>query len=201
MGLRLPVLLGTTLTALGLVAWAALDLVLVTDNEMTPSVQTGDWLLLGPGEPRVGQVVAVDDPTWPGLTVYRRVLGLAGNQIAIEDGLVVADGQRLALKEMGRDEHSLYLSEDNGWLIRHPPRRIRLQREARTVPPDHLYLLADDRIGALDSRWWGPVPAASVQGVVWLRIGDEGTWRGRVARWARDGPWDKPRPEDPPPPR
>ncbi len=200
--MRLKVLtaLGGVVLLLASVAALVLDWNQVTDTEMAPSLLVGDWLLIGPGTPEIGRVVALEDPAWPGRTIYRRVLGTEGKEVGLVDGLVAAEGRRLSIKEMGRDEHSLYLAENNRWLIRASLSRVRLQRDPSVVPPDHLYLLADDRIAALDSRWWGNVPTSRVEGVVWLRFGDEGTWRGRLARWAIDGPWEKPKPKPVSPP-
>ena len=45
------------------------------------------------------------------------------------------------------------------------------------VPEGHWFLLADNRDGAVDSRWWGPVPESRIQGVVRLRQGPEDPWR------------------------
>ena len=38
-----------------------------------------------------------------------------------------------------------------------------------TVPADHLLVLGDDRNNSFDGRFWGFLPAESVQGVVALR--------------------------------
>jgi hypothetical protein len=46
-----------------------------------------------------------------------------------------------------------------------------------TVPEGHWYLLAEDRDGALDSRFWGPVPEAAISGVARLRVGGTDAWR------------------------
>ena len=37
------------------------------------------------------------------------------------------------------------------------------------VPPQHVYVLADDRTAGRDSRSFGPVPVSSVVGRVWYR--------------------------------
>lgn len=178
----------------------ALDWVPVGDSDMAPSLVPGDWVLLGPGTPALGGVVALDDPAWPGRQVLRRVLGLAGHTVALEDGLVVADGARLRIREMGRDEQTLTLTEDDNHLIRRRLDRDRFALGPLTVPDGQLWLLADDRIGALDSRWWGPVDAERIDQVVWLRVGEPGVWRRRIARRGRDGPWERPTPATPPPP-
>jgi len=46
-----------------------------------------------------------------------------------------------------------------------------------TVPEGHWYLMADDRDVALDSRWWGPIAEAEIQGVVRVHRAQEDLWR------------------------
>jgi len=195
MGRRLQAAVVGTVAGLAGWTWLALDWVPVTSTEMAPSLVPGDWVLLGPGAPVLGRVVALDDPAWPGRPVLRRVLGLAGNTVGVEDGLVVGEDQRLRIREMGRDEHTLTLAEDNGYLIRRLLTRDRARTPPVQVPDGQVWLLADNRPEALDSRWWGPVAAERIEQVVWLRLGEPGLWRKRVAIGGRDGPWAKPTPQ------
>lgn len=199
MGSRGPAIVTGVIAGLVGWTWLALDWVPITDADMAPSLAPGDWVLLGPGSPALGDVVALDDPAWPGRQVLRRVLGVAGLTVGVDDGLVVAEDDRLRIREMGRDERTLVLTEDDGYLIRRSLSRDRGHTPQTTVPPDHLWLLADNRVDALDSRWWGTVSQDRVDQVVWLRFGEPGQWRKRIAVRGRDGPWDKPvpTPQDP----
>ncbi len=184
---------------LGVAGWGALSLQVVPVNgtEMAPTMVPGDWVLVGPGSPALGSVVALEDPAWPGRQVFRRVLGVGGSTIGIQEGAVDAGGDRLRIREMGRDEHTLTLAEDDGYLVQRRLLRDHHDVPAAEVPPGRLWLLGDNRIEALDSRWWGAVSTDRVDGVVWLRLGEPGAWRRRVAVRGRDGPWEKPTPTDP----
>ena len=42
------------------------------------------------------------------------------------------------------------------------------------VPPSHLYVLSDQRVGTRDSRRFGPVPLSAVVGRVWFRYAPPG---------------------------
>ncbi len=52
-----------------------------------------------------------------------------------------------------------------------------------TVPDGHLFVVADHRDAAADSRVWGPVPAATLRGVVRARWGQDGPWQPAFALW------------------
>ncbi|MCB9765270.1 MAG: signal peptidase I [Alphaproteobacteria bacterium] len=179
--------------AIALALWAAaawtFDLRQVTGAEMSPSLQPGDWVLIGPGAPAAGDVVRLEDPREPGRVVLRRVLALAGAEVGSGGGFLRIDGERTRLREMGRDDTHVVLSEANLWLIRHRVRPLRDPDRQVTVPEGQVWLMADDRDLGVDSRWWGPVPAAQLDGRVWLRAGSSDLWRGRLSPWGRDGPW------------
>ena len=64
------------------------------------------------------------------------------------------------------------------WLVRHQAEPNSLwSAEPVDVPDGHVFLLADDRDHAMDSRWWGPIPTATIRAVVQIREGDAHTWR------------------------
>jgi signal peptidase I len=161
---------------------------------MLPSIAPGDWLLLGPGSPSPGKVFVVHDPTEPGRDVLRRVVGVAGHKVRVAEGQLEVDGARARIREMGRDGQHLVLSENNAWLIRRRLQTSRLQPEPSVVPKDAVWVLADARDLASDSRWWGSVSTALLGRQVWLRLGEPNEWRSRLSWHAMDGPWFVPPP-------
>jgi signal peptidase I len=149
----------------------------VPDDEMAPTLLTGDLVVILPSAPRVGDVVAIVDPLDPSRWTLRRVETIGGS-IRYDDGAYTnADGAQKIL-EMGRDTHAVTRSE-GPHLVQLAPRVVRWAMEEIGVPDDSAFLGADARDTAVDSRWWGPVPLDAIQGVVALRIGrPRNAWRG-----------------------
>ena len=161
----------------------------VPDDAMAPSIQAGEWVILGPVwglEP--GDVVVVEDPTQPGRTVMRRlIVELGDEELEVQGGLLPGGRYR----EMGRGEHRVVMNENDLYLVR------RLNREfheaAHRIQGPGLAVLADDRDGPLDSRWWGALPEDAPKRRVWLRLGGpDDLWRSPVSWRAMDGPWIPP---------
>jgi len=151
--------------ALWIAAGAALPLVAATagllpvqpmrvdSDSMTPTVASGDLLLVrhGQGPVQRGDVVAVTAPLDDGLLV-KRAVGVGGDEVAIEDGVLVVDGTPVC--EPAIDPARL----DGVWF------------GPVTVPEGELFLLSDARDGSVDSRSFGPVPTSSLVGTVTARL-------------------------------
>lgn len=164
----------------------------VADDSMSPSVRAGDLVLLAPLGADRGDVVCLADPGDPSRSVLRRVIAVEGQRVELGRGAPRVDGEALRVREMGPFGQGAARSEQNRYLIQEAAPSPALAETRWTVPPDHRFVLADDRDGALDSRAWGPVPATLGCGVVWLRVGPADLWRGPIAFWAQDGPWIPP---------
>jgi signal peptidase I len=97
--------------------------------------------------PRRGDVV-VAAPSWEEIPLIKRVMALPGETVEVHDGHVLIDGQPV----------------EEPWVTNfggpaYPPTR---------VPPDHVFILGDNRGNSHDSRAIGPVPVDSIKGHVWL---------------------------------
>ncbi len=94
-----------------------------------------------------GDIVVVDPPSG-GTALIKRVVGLPGDVVRVRGGHTWINGELL----------------DEPWVayfggMEYGPAR---------VPPDHLFIMGDNRAQSTDSRAIGPVPMASVRGRAWL---------------------------------
>ena len=135
------------------------QLVRVGSDSMRPTLAAGDLVLVehDAGPARRMDVVAARHPD-SGTLLVKRAVGLAGDRVAIEDGVLVVDG--VPVCEPAIDPDRL----DGVWF------------GPATVPPGHVFLLGDDRGDSVDSRAFGPVATGDIVGAV----------RGRV--WPSPGP-------------
>lgn len=153
----------------------------VRDAEMAPSLLPGDLVVIAPRAPTAGDVVAVIDPLDPGRWTLRRVESLAG-PVRYEDGMVIPAAGDPQVLEMGRTAEEVVLRE-GGHLVRHRGRPVRWEQGTVQVPEGWMWVGADNREEALDSRWWGPLPTRAAQGVVILRVGSpQHPWRSWITR-------------------
>jgi signal peptidase I len=122
----------------------------VGSDSMAPTLSSGDLVLLTRWHAAVAtsDVVVVERPADAGVRLVKRVVGIAGDTVAIEDGALVVNGR--AVCEPWSDPSRL----DGVW---HAP---------VTVPDGSVYLLGDEREGSIDSRSFGPVAEDDIVGVV-----------------------------------
>lgn len=172
-------LVGAGAAVCGIVLLATVSRVAqVPDAEMAPSLLPGDFVLILPLAPRVGDVVAVVDPLDAERWTLRRVEAIGG-AVSYDGGTFRTSEQRkVKLLDMGEYlGRPVHLEGDHLVLRAANPTRFTVGDVG--VPDDSAFLGADDRDGALDSRWWGPVPLAALRGVVVARVGSPTTpWRG-----------------------
>jgi signal peptidase I len=109
---------------------------------------------------RRGDVVIFRYPRQPALDYVKRVIGLPGDAIAIENKVIFINGTRL-------DEP--YVVHDDGHV--YPPseylpdsHRYRDQMEPFEVPPGQYFVMGDNRDHSSDSRYWGTVPRTMIKG-------------------------------------
>ena len=173
---------------------------LAPDGDMAPSLLAGELILLGPlGELERGDVVLVADPAQPDRRVLRRVAALAGSEVVLRGGGLSVDSQGARLAEMGRAGPDIVLSESNRYLVQRADRRFAEPDRSWQIGADQVFVLADEREGPVDSRWWGPLPSSAVQGRLWWRLTGTDAWRAAPAQRAQDGPWipvSKQKPEE-----
>jgi signal peptidase I len=125
-------------------------------------------------EPRHGDVFVFISPAQPGLYVVKRVIGLPGDRIHLQDGAVFRNGEKLNEPYVVRKGD--YVSyRDNfpnvpvsdfedvtpEWRAELPSFR---KGGDLVVPPKSVFAMGDNRDVSLDSRYWGFVPFENVIG-------------------------------------
>ena len=163
----------------------------VEGDDMSPSIMSGDYILVAPtGSLVPGDVITMRDPLDRKKTILRRVMAVGGQSITVAEGHIKVGNRRLRAAAMGDLGDHLVAQETlwakkpaigAQWLTRRRAEPIsRWSADAVTIPEGEVYVMADDRDGPLDSRWWGSIPIDAALGVVKLRIGEPHTWRSRI---------------------
>lgn len=128
----------------------------VASQSMIPTICQGDWVLVDVLAPRVseldrGDLVAVRVPDSP-VPLVKRVAGLPGDSVAIEDALLYVNQRRV------EEPYVDYAANDA------------LYYGPVVVPDDAVLVLGDARATSIDSRDFGPVPGERLLGRVVLRM-------------------------------
>ena len=127
-------------------------------------------------DPRRGDVIVFVYPVDPSKDFIKRVIGEPGDQIEVKHKHVYVNGEAIADPwgqfVEGPGENSRLTPRDNYGPV--------------TVPPDHVFVMGDNRDRSYDSRFWGFVPLDDVRGkafvIYWSWDGDD-----RWVRWERIG--------------
>lgn len=125
----------------------------VEGTSMMPSLYDQERLFInqfsykfGLGGIKRGDTVVFLFPEDPTKSYIKRVIGLPGDTIAVDDGYVLVNGKKLVenyIPPEYRDDRSY---------------------SATVVPPDDYFVLGDHRVSSNDSRAWGFVPKSYIYG-------------------------------------
>jgi signal peptidase I len=125
----------------------------VEGTSMMPSLYDQERLFINQfsykfrlGEIKRGDTVVFWFPEDTTKSYIKRVIGLPGDTVAVRDGYVLVNGQRLA---------ESYVP---------PEYRDDRAYSPRVVPPDEYFVLGDHRVSSNDSRSWGFVPRNYIYG-------------------------------------
>jgi signal peptidase I len=129
----------------------------VVSDSMAPTVPTGSHVVVDKlgwrlGGLQHGDVVVLTSPA-DGTLLVKRVVGLAGDEVRIDDATLMVDD---APVEEPYVDHSRIDATYFGPV---------------TVPAGHVFVMGDNRFGSIDSRVFGPVPVPDVVGRVLADVG------------------------------
>jgi signal peptidase I len=153
---RLNVTIAATAGALVLAVGFAAEPVAIPSDSMAPTLHPGDQVLVDKLGLRLtgvhrGDLVVFHRPS-TGELMVKRVAALSGDEVGIEDGILVVNGQPVTER---------YLDQSRVDGVYYGP---------VTVAPGCVFMLGDNRANSVDSRTFGPVPAADLVGRVELRL-------------------------------
>lgn len=132
----------------------------VKGHSMDPNFTDGEYLLTDKlsyrfKEPQRGNVVVFESPVNRREDYIKRVIGLPGENVTVNDGKVLINGRPLDEK---------YLPES----FRTNPGVFLTEGSTITLRPDEYAVLGDNRDHSSDSRSWGPVKKKDIVGRAWL---------------------------------
>lgn len=131
----------------------------IPSQSMTQTILEGDRVLSErvsyyTGSPEPGQIVTFDDVEGDGSVLIKRCIATAGQTVDLIDGAVYVDGVKLDEPyTLGRPSEDL----DSGITYPH------------TVAEGCIWVMGDNRVNSLDSRWFGDVPLENVTGHAFFR--------------------------------
>jgi len=132
----------------------------VKGQSMEPNFENGDYLIVDEisyrfQEPLRGEVVVFKYPNDPSQRYIKRIIGLPGETIEIENGKVI----------IFNENESQILNESN-YLS---PGLQTIGDIQVSLDKDEYFVLGDNRASSSDSRRWGPLPRENIIGRVFLR--------------------------------
>ncbi len=132
----------------------------VRGASMEPNFQSGDYLIVDRisyrfREPQRGEVIVFRHPHNPAQRHIKRIIGLPGETVEIENGKVIifSNSKDQVLNELN------YLSFG-----------IQTPGDIRVfLDEDQYFVLGDNRVASADSRRWGPLVQEYIVGRVFFR--------------------------------
>ncbi|GAC1401351.1 MAG: hypothetical protein NVS4B12_08450 [Ktedonobacteraceae bacterium] len=138
-----------------LVIHAAVQNFNVDGHSMEPTLHDQELILVDKWSylfhaPARGDVIVFVAPPAPSEDYVKRIIGVPGDVITINNGAPTVDGVTL---------HEYYVQPGR---MGATPGDTAINK--MTVPPDDFFVLGDNRVGSSDSRTWGFVPRKNIIG-------------------------------------
>ena len=129
----------------------------IPTESMVPTLEAGDRVLANKfvysfTNPGRGDIVVFGGVDGEEETLIKRVVGVAGDKILVQDGVLFVNGD---------PQKEPYLNKES-------PSRDSYGPVA--VPEGYVFLMGDNRGNSSDSRVFGPVPLENLEGKAFLRF-------------------------------
>lgn len=154
-------------------------------------------------EPQRNDILVFDSVEDEGLKVVKRLIGMPGDTLSMENGELFRNGERVnepyaVHSDPTRSEDPIQRAKMREWQLPHLVKRnaANYQPDLQewgpiVVPPDSFFMMGDNRDSSYDGRYWGFLPRVNVRGrplVVYFSY-DASTWRPlpflTAVRWGR----------------
>lgn len=136
---------------------------IVEGSSMYPQFQTQDYLLVDKvsyrlHQPERGDIIVFRYPNDLSINYVKRVIGLPGEKVVIEDGIVTVFP---TVTDKGIVLEEKYIPSENSTRLPSGASRAEF-----LVPKDQYFVLGDNRQASSDSREWGFLPKEDLIGRV-----------------------------------
>ncbi len=135
----------------------------VSGSSMVPNFHNREYLIIQKlsyrfNDPQRGDVIVFKYPVDPDQYFIKRIIGLPGERVSIQQGRVV----------IINSEHPSGFVLDEPYL---PNQNVTLGRpDIVELGQNQYFVLGDNRLQSSDSRVWGALPKSDIVGKVWLRV-------------------------------
>ena len=154
-------------------------------------------------EPRRNDILVFDSVEEEGLKVVKRLIGMPGDTLMMENGELYRNGRKAAEPyavhtDPTRSEDLVQRAKMREWQLPHLVGRDTANYNPDlqnwgpiVIPPDSFFMMGDNRDSSYDGRYWGFLPRQNVRGrplVVYYSY-DAHSWRSlpflTAVRWSR----------------
>jgi signal peptidase I len=163
----------------------------IPSASMAPTLLPGDFVFADKryncpgagckGRVQRGDVAIFVYPNDRTLYYVKRIVGLPGDHVTLQDGVLAVNGQPVPDRSQPQPVAAAASPASPASVLPLPPKPDRLDL---IVPPGQVYVLGDQRTQSVDSRQFGSVPLADVVGRVWQIWF---SWGEGGVRWSRLG--------------
>jgi signal peptidase I len=127
-------------------------------------------------EPKRGEILVFDSVEQEGLKVVKRLIGMPGDTLGMENGTLYRNGQRVdepwvIRTDPGAGATASDLAKMRRWQLPHFVGRDPSGYSPDpnnwgpiVVPADSFFMMGDNRDGSYDGRYWGFLPRQNVRG-------------------------------------
>jgi len=151
----------------------------IPSGSMKPTLLVGDFILVNKlvyrfSEPQRGDIVVFKYPIDPNIDFIKRIIALPGEEVEVRNNQVFINGKPLPLIEVGRGEENgvrkVIYEEVLPEGIKH---KVQFYEDFPfskrdfgpvVVPPNHYFVMGDNRDNSEDSRYWGFLPKENIVG-------------------------------------